>query len=108
MKERIENLFFNYLVIACCSYLYGSIPFGFIFTRLFTGKKVYKYGTKTIGVANTFTVGGKKASYLTVLGEASKGVLPVIIFPALFQSPSPMLVSIFFALIGTSFLVFLP
>ena len=101
-------MFYLYLIIAICSYLYGSIPFGYIFTKLFTGKRVYEYATKTIGVANTFTVGGKKAGYLTVLGEASKGVLPVIIFPALFQSPSPMLVSIFFALIGTSFPVFLP
>jgi len=99
---------FNHLMIAVCSYLYGSIPFGYIFTWIFTGKKVYEYLTKTIGVANTFNVGGKRAGYLTVLGEASKGVLPVFILPAFFQSPTPMLMSIFFALLGTSFPVFLP
>lgn len=69
---------------------------------------MYEYSTKTIGVANTFTVGGKRAGYLTVLGEASKGVLPVFILPSLFQSPTPMLLSIFFALLGTSFPLFLP
>lgn len=101
-------MFFNYLLIAGCSYLYGSIPFGFIFTWLFTGKKVYEYSTKTIGVANTFTVGGKKAGYLTVIGESSKGLLPILILNSLFQVPEPMLLAVFFALLGTSFPIFLP
>jgi len=97
-----------YLTIAISAYLYGAIPFGFIFTWLFTGKKVYDYSTRTIGVANTFTVGGKKAGYLTVAGEASKGLLPVFIVGSLFQIPGPVLMAVFFALLGTSFPVFLP
>jgi len=32
---------FNHLMIAVCSYIYGSIPFGYIFTRFFTGKKIF-------------------------------------------------------------------
>src|SRR6056297_2677882 len=84
-----------YLTIAISAYLYGAIPFGFIFTWLFTGKKVYDYSTRTIGVANTFTVGGKKAGYLTVIGESSKGLLPSFILSSLFKSPEPMLLSVF-------------
>jgi len=104
----MNHSLWNCLIIAIVAYLYGSIPFGYLFTRLFAHKKVYEHGTGTIGVANTFTVGGKRAGYLTVLGEASKGLLPVFIVRALFHSVEPVLIGVFFALLGTSFPIFLP
>jgi glycerol-3-phosphate acyltransferase PlsY/phosphohistidine swiveling domain-containing protein len=61
------------------SFVYGSIPFAFIFTFLFTRKKLNETGTGNIGVANAFGVGGLPAGFLSVVGEASKGILPILV-----------------------------
>ena len=54
------------------SYLYGSIPFGYIATYIIKGKKLTEEGTGNVGVTNTFKVGGTGAGIVTILGEISK------------------------------------
>ena len=61
------------------SYLYGSIPFSLIFTYILTGKRLDTSGTGNIGVANAFGAGGLICGFLSVLADASKGLLPVLI-----------------------------
>jgi hypothetical protein len=61
------------LTAAC--YLYGAIPFSYVFTYLASGKRIYEAGSRNIGVANTFVVGGMIAGLLTVCSEISKVVV---------------------------------
>ncbi|HRW92325.1 MAG TPA: glycerol-3-phosphate acyltransferase [Thermotogota bacterium] len=65
-----------WLFLLLC-YLFGAIPFASLLTRWRTGKALHEQGTKNIGVANAFGVGGKVAGYGTVLGEISKALFPL-------------------------------
>jgi glycerol-3-phosphate acyltransferase PlsY/phosphohistidine swiveling domain-containing protein len=60
-------------------FVYGSIPFTYIFTLLFSRKKLTQTGTGNIGVASAFGTGGLAAGFLAVAGEASKGILPIYV-----------------------------
>ncbi len=89
-------------------YLYGAIPYAYVFTYLFTGKNLSKEGTGTIGVTNTFKVGGYRAGTLTVIGELSKGLLPIYCAHRLFPEHTTItLLLVYCSLIGTSFSIFL-
>jgi acyl phosphate:glycerol-3-phosphate acyltransferase len=61
------------------SYLAGSIPAGIVFSRLFRGIDVRQSGSGNIGSANVFRVAGPVPGALTLLFDAAKGFLPVII-----------------------------
>lgn len=61
------------------SYLVGSIPAGIVFSRLFRGVDVRQSGSGNIGSANVLRVAGPGPAALTLLFDAAKGFLPVII-----------------------------
>lgn len=89
-------------------YVYGSIPFAFIFTYVITGKVIYEKGTKNVGVANTFMIGGFLAGFLTVAGESSKALLPLFVSRHyLNYDLATSLMLVFSAIIGTNCSVFL-
>ena len=89
-------------------YIYGSIPFAFIFTYMTKGEIIYKKGTKNVGVANAFGVGGLLAGFLTVMGETSKALLPLIVSNYYFDGDlTTSLIFIFSTMLGTSFSIFL-
>ena len=91
---------------ACC-YLYGSIPFAYLFTRWFSGKNLIEYGSGNAGVANTFRAGGLRAGYLTVVAELSKALLPVLISGYYSnRSLTLTLAWVFYSLLGTIYPVF--
>lgn len=66
------------------SYLIGSIPFGVIITKLFTGKNIRKKGSKNIGATNALRTGGFFVGFMTFLFDFAKGYFPVIITINLF------------------------
>lgn len=59
------------------SYLLGSIPFGYLFTRKFTGKNIREHGSGNIGSTNVKRVAGSKVALITQLYDMLKGLLPV-------------------------------
>jgi glycerol-3-phosphate acyltransferase PlsY len=61
------------------SYLAGSIPAGIVFSRLFRGIDVRQSGSGNIGSANVFRVAGPLPGALTLLFDAAKGFVPVVI-----------------------------
>lgn len=72
----------NVLVLAAvviCSYLLGSIPFGYILVRVFQGVDVRSIGSGNIGATNVARSGGKKLAIATFVLDAFKGWLPVFI-----------------------------
>tara|TARA_A100000164_G_scaffold372883_1_gene402889 strand:- start:508 stop:1083 length:576 start_codon:yes stop_codon:yes gene_type:complete len=68
----------EYLIIALGSYLIGSIPFGFILTKLFLKKDIRNIGSGNIGATNALRTGNKLIGYTTLFLDVSKAVLPVM------------------------------
>ncbi len=60
-------------------YLYGSLPFAHVFTYLKTGKRIYEENSRNVGVANSYNTAGMLVGTLTVIGEISKGLLPLLV-----------------------------
>ena len=95
-------------LFAMLSYLYGSIPFGYIATSILTGEKLTQKGTGNVGVTNAFKVGGTAAGVITIAGEISKAVVPIYAARLLFPgSLFDVLLLAFSALLGTSCSIFL-
>jgi len=96
------------LPVAAACYLYGAIPFSYVFTYLASGKRIYEAGSRNVGVSNAFVVGGLIAGSLTVCGEVSKVLECIAAADMLFGgSIDIVLLLVFSAFVGTLFPVFL-
>tara|TARA_B100000029_G_scaffold486381_1_gene540671 strand:+ start:1556 stop:2167 length:612 start_codon:yes stop_codon:yes gene_type:complete len=67
------------ITVASLSYLCGSIPFGFIFTKVFNKTDIRKIGSGNIGATNVLRTGNKFIAALTLFFDVIKGYIPVII-----------------------------
>ena len=68
----------EYLIIALSSYLLGSIPFGFILTKIFLKKDIRNIGSGNIGATNALRTGNKFLGYATLILDITKAILPVL------------------------------
>ena len=68
----------EYLIIALGSYLLGSIPFGFILTKIFLKKDIRDIGSGNIGATNALRTGSKLLGYATLILDITKAILPVL------------------------------
>ena len=66
------------IVISILSYLMGSIPFGFILTKIFLKKDIRDIGSGNIGATNALRTGNKSLGYGTFFLDIIKAVIPVI------------------------------
>ena len=66
------------IVISILSYLMGSIPFGFILTKIFLKKDIRDIGSGNIGATNTLRTGNKSLGFGTLFLDVIKAVIPVI------------------------------
>ena len=66
------------IVISILSYLMGSIPFGFILTKIFLKKDIRDIGSGNIGATNALRTGNKTLGYGTLFLDVIKAVIPVI------------------------------
>jgi glycerol-3-phosphate acyltransferase PlsY len=67
------------LSIPAAAYLLGSMPFGLLLGRLFGAADVRKAGSGNIGATNVARVAGPLAGILTLLLDAAKGALAVLL-----------------------------
>ena len=68
----------EFLTIGVISYLMGSIPFGFILTKIFLKKDIREIGSGNIGATNALRTGNKLIGYSTLLLDVIKAILPVL------------------------------
>ena len=66
------------LIVSIISYLMGSIPFGYILTKIFLKKDIREIGSGNIGATNALRTGNKKIGYTTLFFDVFKAVLPVL------------------------------
>ena len=67
------------LAVAIGAYLIGSIPTGYIIVKAFKNEDIRKIGSGSTGATNVKRVMGKKWFFITLLLDAFKGALPVIL-----------------------------
>ena len=68
----------DYLIAAISSYLMGSIPFGFILTKLLLKKDIRAIGSGNIGATNALRTGNRLLGYTTLILDILKAVIPII------------------------------
>ena len=66
-------------LILFLSYLIGSIPFGFLLTKIFLKKDIRKIGSGNIGATNALRTGNKLIGYSTLTLDISKAVILLLI-----------------------------
>ena len=66
------------LVVSILAYLIGSIPFGFILTKIFLKKDIRDIGSGNTGATNVLRTGNKFLGYGTLFLDVIKAVIPVI------------------------------
>ncbi len=96
----------NLVLAAVLGYLNGSIPFGLLFTRAAGLGDVRSIGSGNIGATNVLRTGNKKVAALTLLFDALKGFVPVIIAQH-WLGPTPAVVAGLAAIAGHLFPVWL-
>ena len=72
-------------LIGIISYLMGSIPFGFILTKIFLKKDIREIGSGNIGATNALRTGNKAIGYSTLVLDIFKAVAPVIYVKVFYQ-----------------------
>ena len=77
------------ILVVFFSYICGTIPFGLILTKIFTGKDIRKIGSGNIGATNVLRTGNKYLALVTLILDVLKGYVPVIVtkyfFPEFLQ-----------------------
>ena len=68
----------EFLTIGIISYLMGSIPFGFLLTKIFLKKDIREIGSGNIGATNALRTGNKLIGFSTLLLDVVKAILPVL------------------------------
>ena len=66
------------IIICLISYLMGSIPFGFILTKIFLKKDIRKIGSGNIGATNALRTGNKILGYSTLVLDILKAITTVL------------------------------
>lgn len=67
------------LIAGLGGYLSGSVPFGLILTKMAGMGDIRAIGSGNIGATNVLRTGNKKIAALTLLLDALKGLIPVLI-----------------------------
>ena len=79
MPHTMLGLFAPLILVALGGYLLGSVPFGLVLTRAAGLGDVRKIGSGSIGATNVLRTGRKDIAALTVLLDAAKGTLAVVL-----------------------------
>ena len=69
---------FELFLIILISYLFGSIPFGLLLTKIFLKKDIREIGSGNIGATNVLRAGNKILGYSTLVLDILKAVLPIL------------------------------
>ncbi|WP_442681444.1 glycerol-3-phosphate 1-O-acyltransferase PlsY [Sphingomonas sp. ASY06-1R] len=77
-------------LVLVASYLVGAIPFGVIVTRLAGATDPRSVGSGNIGATNVLRTGRKSLAALTLLLDAGKGAVAVLVSEALVPGTGPL------------------
>lgn len=99
--------FTKFFVTVVVSYLIGSIPWSYLFAKLFSGKDLRKVGTKNVGATNAWYEAGPIAGVLGFSGDSTKSLFAVLFAYALGISKTWWPLFALIAIIGHSWPIWL-
>ena len=106
--------FFVFIFSCLTAYLIGSIPTGFLMTKIFVGADIRSAGSKNVGATNVYRVAGKLPGLLTLIIDIVKGIIVVTLAADFFYTYLPDVDYIFYktflgliAILGHIYSVFL-
>lgn len=99
--------YLNEITIIIFSYLIGSVPFGLIVANIFGKGDIRKQGSGNIGATNVLRTSGKALGALTLLLDALKGAVAVIVAKKFSGIDGVIALSGFLAVIGHIFPIWL-
>ena len=102
----IETPILILILWAIVGYTMGSVPFGIVLSRLMGLGDLRKLGSGNIGATNVLRTGNKTAAALTVVLDAGKGTVAVLLARAISGEDAAQLAGLA-ALIGHCFTIFL-
>lgn len=106
--EIILKILQNPYFLIVASFFYGSILFGYIFSKIFFKKDIRSFGDGNPGTWNAFRVGGAKIGIPVLLLDYSKGLIPSIVAGKFFKDEKAFFVLICIApILGHAFSPFL-
>jgi glycerol-3-phosphate acyltransferase PlsY len=94
------------LLWAAIGYLLGSVPYGIIVAKMLGLGNLRDIGSGNIGATNVLRTGNKKAAALTLLFDAGKGAVAVLLARA-FAGDDAVQIAALFAFLGHCFPVWL-
>lgn len=95
-----------YIFAAALGYFLGSVPFGLVLTKLAGTQDIRTIGSGNIGATNVLRTGRKGLAAATLLLDALKGTVAVIIAGSV-GGPIPAMIAGLFAFLGHLFPVWL-
>jgi glycerol-3-phosphate acyltransferase PlsY len=105
---------FVFILSSLTAYLIGSVPTGFLMTKIFMGSDIRSAGSRNVGATNVYRVAGKLPGALTLLIDIAKGVIVVTLAADFFYRYLPDVDYIFYrtflgliAILGHIYSVFL-
>ena len=69
----------TYIIVSIIAYLIGSISFSVIISKKMAGFDVREKGSGNAGATNMLRSIGKRAAILTLIGDALKGVIAILV-----------------------------
>ncbi len=96
----------NIIAFGCFAYLIGSISAAIITCKIMGIEDPRNTGSNNPGATNVLRHGGKKAAIITLLGDALKGLIPVLITIQLEAEPLIIALVGLFALLGHIFPIY--
>jgi glycerol-3-phosphate acyltransferase PlsY len=94
------------VALLLCSYLLGSLSSAILLSKIMGFKDPRSEGSKNPGATNVLRIAGKKAAFLTLVGDCLKGLIPVLVAAALEVDPLIVALTAFAAFAGHCFPVF--
>ena len=79
MQDLAQAVYLTLGLTVLGGYLLGSIPFGLIATRLGGAGDIRQIGSGNIGATNVLRSGRKDLAAITLIGDAGKGVVAVLL-----------------------------
>ena len=91
---------------AVVGYVMGSIPYGLLLTRMMGLGNLRDIGSGNIGATNVLRTGSKKAAALTLLLDAAKGAVAILL-ARMFAAEDAVQLAALFAMLGHCYPVWL-
>ncbi|WP_036222527.1 glycerol-3-phosphate 1-O-acyltransferase PlsY [Maritalea myrionectae] len=84
----------NFIIAIAGGYLLGAIPFGLVLTKLAGLGDIREIGSGNIGATNVLRTGRKDLALLTLIGDAGKGGLAVLLARYAFGEQAALLAGV--------------